>query len=161
VKELIRKILKEYTKPNPILVYEIVINDSLNEQEFIKQLHRNEDNVINLYKNSHSMDSVGSFSNFQRADPDEIVNSIMDIENVIIKSAKKIIKDCISRCSINVIDNVIGIDYHMWLNKKMKSNNIQIIINTSIHHPNHLKFRSNISPTIIIDKFGDVFTRNI
>lgn len=92
---------------------------------------------------------------------DEIVNSIMDIENVIIKSAKKIIEDCVSRCSINVIDNAIGIDYHMWLNKKMKSNNIQIVINTSIHHPNHLKFRPHISPTIIIDKFGDVFTRNI
>jgi hypothetical protein len=30
VKELIRKILKEYTEPNPILVCEIVINDSLN-----------------------------------------------------------------------------------------------------------------------------------
>jgi hypothetical protein len=161
VRELIKNILKEYIEPKPILVCEIVIDNNLNEQEFIRQLEKNNNNIINLYKNAHSMDSVGSSSSFQRVDPDEIIDSIMGIENTIIKSAKKILESCITRCSINVIDNSIGIDYHMWLNKKTNSNNIQITINTSIHHPNHLKFRSNTSPTIVIDKFGDVFTRNI
>lgn len=161
MRDLIRQILREYTEPKPILVYEIVVNDILSEQEFIKQLHRDENGLINLYKNAHSMDSVGTSSSFQRVDPDEINDSIMELQNTIIKASKKIMETCTVRCTINVIDNVAGIDYHMWLNKKQNSNNIKIIINTSIHHPNHLKFRVNTSPTIIVDRYGDISTRNI
>jgi hypothetical protein len=159
MKELIRQILREYTEPKPILIYEIVVNNILGEQDFIRRLHRSENSLINLYKNPHSQDSVGSSSSFQRVDPDEINDSIMDIESTIIESARRIMQECVARCSINVIDNVAGIDYHMWLNGT--HNRIKIIINTSIQHPNHLKFRVNESPTIIVDRYGDVFTRNI
>lgn len=68
---------------------------------------------------------------------------------------------CTNRCSLNVIDEISGIDYHMWLNKNPNGNNIKITINTSIQHPKHLKYNKNISPTIIVDKYGDVFTKNI
>ena len=159
MKELIRQILREYTEPKPILIYEIVVNNILGEQDFIRRLHRSENSLINLYKNPHSQDSVGSSSSFQRVNPDEINDSIMDIESIIIQSARRIMQECVVRCSINVIDNVAGIDYHMWLNGT--HNRIKIIINTSIQHPNHLKFRVNESPTIIVDRYGDVFTRNI
>jgi hypothetical protein len=159
MKELIRQILREYTEPKPILIYEIVVNNILGEQDFIRRLHRGENSLINLYKNPHSQESVGSSSSFQRVDSDEINNSIMDIESTIIQSARRIMQECVVRCSINVIDNVAGIDYHMWLNGT--HNRIKIIINTSIQHPNHLKFRVNESPTIIVDRYGDVFTRNI
>jgi hypothetical protein len=159
MKELIRQILREYTEPKPILIYEIVVNNILGEQDFIRRLHRSENSLINLYKNPHSQESVGSSSSFQRVDPDEINDSIMDIESTIIQSARRIMQECVVRCSINVIDNVAGIDYHMWLNGT--HNRIKIIINTSIQHPNHLKFRVNESPTIIVDRYGDVFTRNI
>jgi hypothetical protein len=159
MKELIRQILREYTEPKPILIYEIVVNNILGEQDFIRRLHRSENSLINLYKNPHSQESVGSSSSFQRVDPDEINDSIMDIESTIIESARRIMQECVVRCSINVIDNVAGIDYHMWLNGT--HNRIKIIINTSIQHPNHLKFRVNESPTIIVDRYGDVFTRNM
>jgi len=159
MKELIRQILREFTEPKPILIYEIVVNNILGEQDFIRRLHRSENSLINLYKNPHSQESVGSRSSFQRVDPDEINDSIMDIESTIIQSARRIMQECVVRCSINVIDNVAGIDYHMWLNGT--HNRIKIIINTSIQHPNHLKFRVNESPTIIVDRYGDVFTRNI
>jgi hypothetical protein len=159
MKELIRQILREYTEQKPILVYEIVINNILGENDFIRQLHRGENSLINLFKNPHSQESVGSKTSFQRVDPDEINDSIMDIESTIIQSAKRIMEECVVRCSINVIDNLAGIDYHMWLNGT--HNRIKIIINTSIKHPNHLKFRVNESPTIIVDRYGDVFTRNI
>jgi|694.fasta_scaffold58455_7 hypothetical protein len=159
MKELIRQILREYTEPKPILIYEIVVNNILGEQDFIRRLHRSENSLINLYKNPHSQESVGSSSSFQRVDPDEINDSIMDIESTIIQSARRIMQECVVRCSINVIDNVAGIDYHMWLNGT--HNRIKIIINTSIQHPNHLKFRVNESPTIIVDRYGDVFTRNM
>lgn len=160
MKDLIRKILRESIVLNHILIYEIVINNVLNEQEFIRQLDKSEEQVVNLYKNNHSMDSVGSSSSFQRVSTEEINNSIMDLESVIIESSKQIMKTCITRCSINVIDNLAGIDYHMWLNKT-KNNNIRITINTSIHHPHHLKFREKESPTIIVDRYGDIFTKNI
>jgi hypothetical protein len=159
MKELIRQILREYTEPKPILIYEIVVNNILGEQDFIRRLHKSENSLINLYKNPHSQESVGSSSSFQRVDPDEINDSIMDIESTIIQSARRIMQECVVRCSINVIDNVSGIDYHMWLNGT--HNRIKIIINTSIQHPNHLKFRVNESPTIIVDRYGDVFTRNM
>ena len=159
MKELIRQILKEYTEPKPILIYEIVVNNILGEQDFIRRLHRSENSLINLYKNNHSQESIGSSSSFQRVDPDEINDSIMDIESTIIQSARRIMQECVVRCSINVIDNVAGIDYHMWLNGT--HNRIKIIINTSIQHPNHLNFRVNESPTIIVDRYGDVFTRNM
>jgi hypothetical protein len=159
MKELIRQILREFTEPKPILIYEIVVNNILGEQDFIRRLHRSENSLINLYKNPHSQESVGSSSSFQRVDPDEINDSIMDIESTIIQSARRIMQECVVRCSINVIDNVAGIDYHMWLNGT--HNRIKIIINTSIQHPNHLKFRVNESPTIIVDRYGDVFTRNM
>jgi len=159
MKELIRQILREFTEPKPILIYEIVVNNILGEQDFIRRLHRSENSLINLYKNPHSQESVGSRSSFQRVDPDEINDSIMDIESTIIQSARRIMQECVVRCSINVIDNVAGIDYHMWLNGT--HNRIKIIINTSIQHPNHLDFRVNESPTIIVDRYGDVFTRNI
>jgi hypothetical protein len=159
MKELIRQILREYTEPKPILIYEIVVNNILGEQDFIRRLHRSENSLINLYKNPHSQESVGSRSSFQRVDPDEINDSIMDIESTIIQSARRIMQECVVRCSINVIDNVAGIDYHMWLNGT--HNRIKIIINTSIQHPNHLDFRVNESPTIIVDRYGDVFTRNM
>jgi len=159
MKELIRQILREYTEPKPILIYEIVVNNILGEQDFIRRLHRGENSLINLYKNPHSQESVGSRSSFQRVDPDEINDSIMDIESTIIQSARRIMQECVVRCSINVIDNVAGIDYHMWLNGT--HNRIKIIINTSIQHPNHLDFRVNESPTIIVDRYGDVFTRNM
>jgi hypothetical protein len=161
MKELIIQILREYIEPTPILIYEIVVNDILSEQEFIRQLHRDENGLINLYKNEHSMDSVGSSSSFQRVDPDEINDSIIELQHTIIKASKKIMETCNFRCSINVIDNIAGIDYHMWLNKNQNNNNIKVIINTSIQHPNHLKFRSHTSPTIIVDKYGDISTRNI
>lgn len=161
MKDLIRQILREYTEPTPILIYEIVVNDILGEQEFIRQLHRDENSLINLYKNEHSKDSVGTLSSFQRVDPDEINDSIIELQTTIIKAAKKIMETCTVRCSINVIDNVAGIDYHMWLNKRPNTNNIKIIINTSIYHPKHLKFRTHISPTIIVDRYGNIFTRNI
>jgi hypothetical protein len=159
MKELIRQILREFTEPKPILIYEIVVNNILGEQDFIRRLHRSENSLINLYKNPHSQESVGSRSSFQRVDPDEINDSIMDIESTIIQSARRIMQECVVRCSINVIDNVAGIDYHMWLNGT--HNRIKIIINTSIQHPNHLDFRVNESPTIIVDRYGDVFTRNM
>ena len=159
MKELIRQILREYTEPKPILIYEIVVNNILGEQDFIRRLHRSENSLINLYKNPHSQESVGYSSSFQRVDPDEINDSIMDIESTIIESARRIMQECVVRCSINVIDNVAGIDYHMWLNGT--HNRIKIIINTSIQHPKHLNFRVNESPTIIVDRYGDVFTRNM
>jgi hypothetical protein len=159
MKDLIKQILIEYVEP-VILIYEIVVSNLVNEQDFMRQLHKSDDSLINLYKNSHSMDSVGTSSSFQRVDPDEINDSIIELQSTIIRASKKIMETCNSRCSINVIDDVAGIDYHMWLNLT-KNNTIKVIINTSIGHPNHLFFNKKISPTILVDRQGNISTKNI
>ena len=83
MRDLIKKVLKEYI--NPVLVYEIVVNTNLLEQDFIRSLVPKE---IRLLKNYHSQEGVG-FSKFSRVEPEDIDNSISDIEDEIIFWSKK------------------------------------------------------------------------
>jgi hypothetical protein len=163
VKELIRKILKEYTEPKPILVYEIVINGSLNEGgklTFIRKLRKLPPPEVILFKNKHSQLAIGSFG-IQRIDPDEIDKSLREpnVTETIISSAERILKQCDMNCSLNVVDYSVGFDYHMWLNQT-ETGNVQLIINTSISHPKHL-FHSKSSPLVIIYQDGEISTKNI
>lgn len=154
MRDLIKKVLKEYI--NPVLVYEIVVNTNLLEQDFIRSLVPKE---IRLLKNYHSQEGVG-FSKFSRVEPEDIDNSISDIEDEIIFWSKKIANNCSGKnCSIIVVDKPNGFDYHVWLRKK-KNENIDIIINTSIHHPNHL-FNPTKSPMLIINMDGTFETKFI
>lgn len=157
MRKLIQQILKEYT--NPVLVYEIVISQTLLEDDFMRYLEKSDKNVI-LFKNEHSEETVGIPSKFARVDPKIIDDSIKDIQNDIIELSKKVIENCKGKkCSIMVIDYMGGFDYHMWL-RKNKAGNIMVIINTSIYHPKHL-FNSENSPTIIVDKYGNISYTNL
>jgi hypothetical protein len=153
MRDLIRKTLREYH--HPILVYEIVISNSLLEQDYVRNLDKN----IKLLKNTHSQESVGN-SKFSRVDPDMIDDSINEIQDELIMLSKKIIDNCSGKfCSIVVVDNPNGFDYHVWLAKNNK-NNINVIINTSIHHPKHL-FNSNKAPMLIVQMDGTIDTKFI
>lgn len=159
MRDLIRQILREYTESKPILVYEIIVSKNLNESEFIRRLST-DDIKIDLLNNEHSKESIGNLSPLQRVDIEEIDFSIMNIKKHIVNYSKKILETCTKRCGINVIDYGIGIEYHLWLNKR-KNGNIRIEINTSIRHPKHLFYRESSSPTIIVDKDENVTTRHI
>jgi hypothetical protein len=152
MKDLIRKILSEYETNT--LVYEIVIGKTLLEQDFIRQLNNSD---ISLYKNKHSQINIGN-SKFSRVDPKIIDVSIYDNQEDIVDLAKYVVNNCISdSCSMIVVDEPNGFDYHVWL-EKTKSGNIRMTINTSINHPKHL-YNSERNPMLIITMRGDIRTR--
>jgi|LakMenE01Jun11ns_1017448.scaffolds.fasta_scaffold9918883_2 hypothetical protein len=154
MKDIIKKVLREFK--HPILVYEIVISTNLLEQDYIRTLG---DKKIKLLKNTHSQENIG-IGKFSRVDPNIIDDSIRDIENELIVLSKKIVNNCFGKlCSIVVVDKPNGIDYHIWL-IKTKKDNINLIINTSIHHPEHL-YNSLKSPMLIIQMDGSINTKFI
>lgn len=154
MRDLIRKTLREFN--NPILVYEIVVSKNLLEQDYVRSL---DDKNVELFKNSHSQENIGN-NKFSRVDPDLIDDSIMEIQDELIILSKKIVDNCSGKlCSIVVVDHPNGFDYQVWL-RKNKKNNINIIINTSIYHPNHL-FNSLKVPMLVIKMDGNIGTRFI
>jgi len=161
MKDLIRQILREYIEPT--LTFKIVLNNSLSEQkEHIKKLIVPTEKEIELYKNRHSQElGKNNVSSLNRVDPDDIIDSIDNIKNAIIKSTNKIVDNCNkSDCgSLNVIDNsTTGFDYHMYINKI--KGETHLIINTSIYHPKFLK-RDLSSPLIIVDIYGEPYIKNL
>lgn len=163
MKDLIRQVLKEYTELKPILIYEIVLSKNLNEGgklTFIRKLRKLPPPEVTLFKNKHSELAIGSYD-IQRVSPYEIDKSLREpnVTETIILSAEKILQDCNTNCSLNVVDYSAGFDYHMWLNQT-QTGNIQLIINTSISHPKHL-YNSKLSPLVIIYPDGEISTKNI
>jgi len=159
MRDLIRKVLREFTEP--ILVYEIKIgNKLLNERdEFVRVLDKNGMETV-LFKNTHSQENIGTFSKFARVDPKYIDMSIKTIEDDFVKLAKRVKNSCGNNkeCNIIVIDKPNGFDYHCWLVSK-KNGNLGVVINTSIYHPSRLLNRNN-SPTIIIEMDDNLTLRN-
>ena len=152
MRDLIRKVLREFTEP--ILVYEIKLKQNLQEAEYFVRFIKKDQPEIVLMKNDHSMDGISN-SGFSRVDPDLIDDSIREFEDEIVTAVKKVLKICKKgECSMIVRDKVNGFDYHMWLDKKT-SESIYMTINTSIHHPNKLGNKKR-SPVLIIYQDGGV-----
>ena len=159
MRDLIKKVLREFIQP--ILVYEIKIgNKLLNERdEFIRVLDKNGIETV-LFKNTHSQENIGTFSKFARVDPKYIDISIKTIQDDFVKLAKRVKSGCDNNegCKIIVIDKPNGFDYQCWLVSK-KNGNLGVVINTSIYHPSRLLNRDN-SPTIVVEMNGDLILRN-
>jgi hypothetical protein len=152
MRNLIKKVLREFNQP--VLVYEIVLKKSLQEQDFIRQIGNTN---VSLFKNKHSQRNIGT-SSFSRVDPKFIESSVYENENDIVDLAKHIITYCEGKgCSIIVVDEPNGFDYHVWLEETLLGN-IRMIINTSIYHPKHI-YNSEKNPMLIITMRGDIKTR--
>jgi len=157
MRNLIKKVLREFHQP--VLVYEIKIgNKVLNERdEFIRVLHRNGEDIL-LYKNTHSTVGLGLKSNYSRVSIEEIDESIRNVESEFIEFIKERVLNCNSdSCAIIVIDFEGGFDYQCWLDKR-PNGNIRVIINTSIYHPKKI-FNSDKTPTMVVSRSGSVSYR--
>lgn len=116
-------------------------------------------NTVNIFYNQHSNMAI-SDSKYGRTYIDDIKNSMVDILDIIVEVAAKIIQSepkNSRKHSILVIDNQIGVDYHFWLNKS-KSDIFYLTINTSIRHPRHLPRHKN-DATIIITRLGETIIK--
>ncbi len=111
---------------------------------------------VDIFYNDHSNLAIGN-SKYGRQPIQEILNSMVEILETIVKVCLEILskpkkfedKDR----SILVIDNLIGIDYHFWVNQS-KSGNLFLTINSSISHPRSLPKAQN-DKKILITKIGD------
>lgn len=111
---------------------------------------------VDIEANLHSYVSQGGLSNLQRVSFEEIIDSLSDIRDIVIKQSNKISENCTranKECGLIIRDNLLGFDYHLWIKKK-KNGKLILIINTSIRHPNKL-FNKEKNNVIIIDKEGD------
>jgi hypothetical protein len=126
------------------------------ENKLVHRFTSQDGQIIDIEANLHSQQGQGTYSNLQRVSSDEILESFEDIKEIVIKQANKISEICNKynkECGILVRDNLLGFDYHFWIDKS-KNNKLILIINTSIRHPKKL-FNREKHNVIIIDDDGD------
>jgi hypothetical protein len=111
------------------------------------------DHRFYVFNTGHSLDSVGT-NTLQRVDQSDILDSMSDIKELIAKNALIVLDGCVGNgCALLVRDNRLGFDYQMWL-KKRQENKVDIVLNTSIHHPKKL-FNQRRNKMLIIDYDGN------
>ena len=124
------------------------------EHKLIKRFMSDSGQMVYVEANPHSREGQGKF-NLQRVDYDEILDSFEDIKDVVVSQANKIIKNCNKsnkECALIVRDNLLGFDYHFWI-ERADDKKMVLIVNTSIRHPRKL-FNPHKSNIIIVDNEG-------
>lgn len=128
----------------------------LESRELLDQYEINGQNVDILY-NTHSNIGVNN-SSLGRIPVDEILDAMVEILEVIVEVSLNVLEDGNNKDkSILIVDNQVGGDYHMWINKG-KSDTLFLTINTSIYHPRHLPKLQN-DAKIIVTKLGDTIVK--
>ena len=127
--------------------------------EYVKVLKTSDgDHKIEIFSNQHAKTSIKTQSKFSRVGIYEILDSISEIKDVLYEKSMDILKTCETKCSLLVVENILGFDYQLWLDEK-KGNNLRLIINTSIYHPKNLRNYNYNTPTIVVTKNGDVVVK--
>ena len=110
---------------------------------------------VQILKTFEAMRAVTGSGSVIRVDTDEILDSMSDIYDIIVKYSIKILETCNRKCSIVVRDYRLGFDYQIFISYNRK-NTLKITINTSIRHPKKLKNDTFKSPEIILQRDGDI-----
>ena len=128
----------------------------LEARELLDQYEINGQNVDILY-NTHSNIGVNN-SSLGRIPVDEILEAMVEILEVIVEVSLNVLENGNNQDkSILIVDNQVGGDYHIWVNRG-KSGTLFLTINTSINHPRHLPKQQN-DAKIIITKLGDTVVK--
>jgi len=130
----------------------------LEARELLDQYEVNGIDVDILY-NTHSNIGVNN-SALGRVPVDEVLDAMVEILEVIVEvSLNSLEKDSNhdKDKSILIVDNQVGGDYHIWVNRG-RSGTLFLTINTSIYHPKHLPLQKN-DGKIIITKIGDTIVK--
>ena len=106
-----------------------------------------------VFETRHSTTSVGG-NQLQRVELSDILDSMSDIKELIAKNAIIVMDGCKEKeCALLVRDNRLGFDYQMWI-KQRNDKKVDLVINTSIHHPKKL-FNQRRNKIIIVDYDGE------
>jgi len=113
--------------------------------------------VVNITSTHESDVAVMDNSSFGRVPKEEILESLTDIIEVVVTQSLVVLDTCERRCGLLVSDFSMGFDYQLWVT--MKTNKLELKINTSIKHPKQLfndKFKTR---RVIVTKDGDTIIR--
>lgn len=137
-----------------------VLKNLINEAKELLAKYQVDSSNVDILYNDHSNLSVNS-SKYGRQSVEDIKDSMVEILDIIVPISLDILtkpskiegKDH----SILIKDNMIGMDYHFWVNLA-RNGNIALTINTSIGHPRFLPNNQN-DKTIVITKLGDTLIK--
>ncbi len=128
-----------------------ILEGIIKEAQFVKELNVN-GKPVTVLKTYESMRAT-SLSNYSgRAFPEDILNSMEDIYDIIVDQANIVLKNCKGRCSLLIRDYRIGFGFDYQLFIKRKDGGLVITINTSMKHPMDLRNDFHKTREIIISK---------
>jgi len=128
-----------------------ILEGIINEAVFVNTLDVNGEPVTVL-KTYESMRSTGLSNYTGRAFPEDILNSMEDIYDIIVDQANIVLNKCKRKCSLLVRDNrpEFRFDYQLFI--KNNKEGLVITINTSMKHPMSLRNEFHKTREIIISK---------
>ena len=114
--------------------------------------------IVQTYESLRSSSNEGEFV---RVSPNEILDSMSDIYDVIIDQSHDVLNSCTHRCSLLIRDYRFGLDfdYQLFINYKKKNDTLKLTINTSIRHPKKLHNDKQKTREILITKNDNVIIR--
>ena len=109
--------------------------------------------VVDVTSTRESDVAVMDNTTFGRVSKEEILESMSDIIEVIVTQGLVVLDTCERRCGLLVNDYSMGFDYQLWVT--MKTNNLELKINTSIKHPKELFNNKFKTRRVIVTRDGE------
>ena len=113
--------------------------------------------VVDVTSTRESDVAVMDNTTFGRVSKEEILESMSDIIEVIVTQGLVVLDTCERRCGLLVNDYSMGFDYQLWVT--MKTNNLELKINTSIKHPKELFNNKFKTRRVIVTRDGETVIR--
>ena len=113
--------------------------------------------VVDVSSTCESDVAVMDNTTFGRVPKEEILESMSDIIEVIVTQGLVVLDTCERRCGLLVSDYSMGFDYQLWVT--MKTNNLELKINTSIKHPKELFNNKFKTRRVIVTRDGETVIR--
>lgn len=120
----------------------------------VKRLVVNDQPLL-IFQTYESLRAIEGSGSYIRVTPEEILESMSDIYDVLIEQSFKTFETCKNKCALLVRDYSLGFDYQLFIRHHEKGNNLNITLNTSIRHPKKL-FNDRKTREIIITKSNDI-----
>ena len=113
--------------------------------------------IVNVTHTHESNVAVMDNTTYGRVPKEEILESLRDIIEVVVIQGLVVLDTCNKRCGLLVSDYSMGFDYQIWVS--LKSDKLELKINTSIKHPKQLFNDKHKTRRIIVTRDGETIIR--